>query len=287
MKLDDLKNYLLIAAGAFIFAFGLNFFLVANRLAEGGVTGISLILFYLFQIPIGATILALNVPLFIIGWRLLGRGFAVRTVFGVVMVSLFVEILGGFREPTDPLLAALYGGALTGLGLGLIFRAGGTTGGSDILARILWHFRGLEMGRTIFALDVLVVSTSGLLFGRNQALYTLVAMFVASRVIDTIQQGLFLAKAVIIVSDQSRQIADRIMTEMERGTTILEGKGGYTSREKEILYCVVTRGELTRLKLLVREVDPAAFVVVQDAGEVLGEGFFLPPVAQFQGRRRR
>lgn len=287
MKLDDLKNYLLIAAGAFIFAFGLNFFLVANRLAEGGVTGISLILFYLFQIPIGATILALNVPLFIIGWRLLGRGFAVRTVFGVVMVSLFVEILGGFREPTDPLLAALYGGALTGLGLGLIFRAGGTTGGSDILARILWHFRGLEMGRTIFALDVLVVSTSGLLLGRNQALYTLVAMFVASRVIDTIQQGLFLAKAVIIVSDQSRQIADRIMTEMERGTTILEGKGGYTSREKEILYCVVTRGELTRLKLLVREVDPAAFVVVQDAGEVLGEGFFLPPVAQFQGRRRR
>ncbi|MEW6724657.1 MAG: YitT family protein [Bacillota bacterium] len=268
------KTYLGITLGAIIFALGLNAFVVANHLAEGGVTGASLIVFYLTGYPFGLVLLLMNIPLFFIGLWLVGWRFAVRTLYGVAVVAVTSQLTQGLAVNTgDLLLAALYAGAVTGLGLGIIFRFGGTAGGVDILARILWQYRGIEMGKTIFSLDILVMGGFALLFGKEVAMYSLVAMFIASRVIDFVQEGTFTAKAVTIISDQPKPIAEAIMNRLKRGTTLLRGRGGYTDRERDVLYVIVSRSEIGRLKHLVNQIDPKAFMVVSDAREVLGEGF--------------
>lgn len=270
----DYQGYAMIVLGAGLFAIGLNLFVVPNHLLQGGVTGISLLGFYLFRVPVGLTYFLLNLPLFTVGYRLLGRAFAFRTLAGFSLVSLAIQVTARFQQPTgDLLLASLFAGAFTGLGLGLIFRAGGSTGGVDIIARLLLHFYGWEMGKSILLLDAVIIAGSGLLFGRNVALYSVLATFVASRVIDVVQEGALNAKGVLIISDNPRELAGRILQEMERGVTLLKGEGAYTGRDREILFTVVTRGEITRLKLLVKSADPSAFVVVTDVREVLGHGF--------------
>lgn len=279
--MKDWKNYLAILLGALVFALSLNYFIIANQLAEGGVTGVSLIIHYLTGFPVGLAILGLNIPIFALGWRELGRTFAFRTVLGVAAVSVFVDVtvplLKLFQPPpSDLLLAALFGGAASGLGLGLIFRAGGSTGGVDIVAQIAHHRYGVSIGRVMFTFDAVVLTAFGLLFNRNAALYSLVAMFVASRVIDSVQEGAYTAKAVTIISDNPQPIVRRITSELERGVTLLKGEGGFTGSPKEVLYCVVNRNEMARLKTIVHSEDPRAFVIVSDAREVLGEGFRGP-----------
>lgn len=279
--MKDWKNYLAILLGALVFALSLNYFIIANQLAEGGVTGVSLIIHYLTGFPVGLAILGLNIPIFALGWRELGRTFAFRTVLGVAAVSVFVDVtvplLKLFQPPpSDLLLVALFGGAASGLGLGLIFRAGGSTGGVDIVAQIAHHRYGVSIGRVMFTFDAVVLTAFGLLFNRNAALYSLVAMFVASRVIDSVQEGAYTAKAVTIISDNPQPIVRRITSELERGVTLLKGEGGFTGSPKEVLYCVVNRNEMARLKTIVHSEDPRAFVIVSDAREVLGEGFRGP-----------
>lgn len=279
--MKDWKNYLAILLGSLVFALSLNYFIIANQLAEGGVTGVSLIIHYLTGFPVGLAILGLNIPIFALGWRELGRTFAFRTVLGVAAVSVFVDVtvplLKLFQPPpSDLLLAALFGGAASGLGLGLIFRAGGSTGGVDIVAQIAHHRYGVSIGRVMFTFDAVVLTAFGLLFNRNAALYSLVAMFVASRVIDSVQEGAYTAKAVTIISDNPQPIVRRITSELERGVTLLKGEGGFTGSPKEVLYCVVNRNEMARLKTIVHSEDPRAFVIVSDAREVLGEGFRGP-----------
>lgn len=279
--MKDWKNHLAILLGSLVFALSLNYFIIANQLAEGGVTGVSLIIHYLTGFPVGLAILGLNIPIFALGWRELGRTFAFRTVLGVAAVSVFVDVtvplLKLFQPPpSDLLLAALFGGAASGLGLGLIFRAGGSTGGVDIVAQIAHHRYGVSIGRVMFTFDAVVLTAFGLLFNRNAALYSLVAMFVASRVIDSVQEGAYTAKAVTIISDNPQPIVRRITSELERGVTLLKGEGGFTGSPKEVLYCVVNRNEMARLKTIVHSEDPRAFVIVSDAREVLGEGFRGP-----------
>lgn len=264
-----------ILIGAFIFTFGLNNFLIANRLAEGGFVGISLLGLYLFQIPVGLTFLVLNIPLFFVGWRLFGREFIWKTVLGVVAVSLMTELTAGLIDMTtdDRLLAALYGGVFSGIGLGIIFRCGGTTGGADIIARLANHYFGWSMGRTLFMIDVVVITAAAFILGKDVAMYSLVALFVAARIIDMVVEGLSTSRALMIVSDHSQAIADLIQSELGRGTTLLSGVGGYTGREKRVLYVVVTRDEIGRVQQMCRELDPLSFIVVNDVHDVLGEGF--------------
>ncbi|WP_342767165.1 YitT family protein [Sulfoacidibacillus thermotolerans] len=266
--------YLLIVLGSFIYSIGLNAFIVGNQLAEGGFVGLSIVLLYKMSIPIGASFLILNIPVLILGWHFFGRKFIIKTMLGVVAVSIFTVLTQHLAEPVhDRLLAALYGGVICGAGLGIIFRSGGTTGGVDILARIVRHFFNHSMGRIMFASDVVVISLVALVINMETAMYSLVALFVSSRVIDFVIEGISASRAAMIISDHWNEIADRIHTEMGRGTTLFYGQGGYTGEAKQIVYCVVSRDEVVRLQQLVHEIDDRAFVVLNDVNDVLGEGF--------------
>ncbi|MBM7865327.1 DUF2179 domain-containing protein [Heliobacterium gestii] len=270
-----LKDVLGITFGGLIFAFGLNYFIIANHLAEGGLTGVALTLHYLFGWPVGSTYLIMNIPLFAIGWRVLGTEFALKTVLGTVVASIGVDLTHAFQSPMpgDLLLASLYGGSAIGLGLGVIFLFGGSTGGGDIVARLVNHRWGLPMGRVLFMVDVVVITSVGFIFGQSVAMYTLVAVFVASRIIDFVQEGAYTARAAMIISEKSPEIAQRVLEELERGATVFNARGVYTDAEKNVLYCVVSRSELVRLKSLVYEIDPRAFMIINEVHEVLGEGF--------------
>ncbi|MDI3256267.1 MAG: YitT family protein [Kyrpidia sp.] len=263
-----------IAAGAFIFSVGLNNFLIANHLSEGGFVGLSVLGWYLFHIPVGATFLVLNVPLLWLGGRMFGREFVLKTLWGVAAVSIFSELTKGFQTPVDDkLLAALYGGVLSGIGLGIVFRFGATTGGADVIARVVKHFWGISMGKTLFAIDVAVIGMIAVLIGRQTAMYSLVALFVSSRVVDFVLEGISAARAATIISDRSEEIADRIHLELGRGTTLVPAVGGYTGIRRRMVYTVVHRDEIIRLHWIVKSVDPEAFVVVNEVHDVLGEGF--------------
>jgi uncharacterized membrane-anchored protein YitT (DUF2179 family) len=275
-----IKNIFFILIGAAIFAFGLVHFNMQNNLAEGGFTGITLLLYFLFKWDPSYTNLALNIPLFIIGWRMLGRTSFLYTIIGTVSLSVFLWIFQRYAIDmplkNDLTLAALFAGVFIGIGLGIIFRYGGTTGGVDIIARLAYKYKGISMGKTMFAFDAVVITLSLLLYlSYREAMYTLVAVFVAARVIDFMQDGGYAAKGATIISEKSSEIAEKIMNEMERGVTVLKGQGSYTKRERDVLYCVVAKNELTRLKSVITSVDPHAFVAVSDVYDVLGEGFTL------------
>lgn len=276
--IQHVRNILLIFLGAFIFSLGINFFAIPSHLAEGGFTGISLLLHYAFGWSPGWVIFILNIPLLLIGYRVLGRRTFIYTLVGIGASSLMLELTTPITAtwgspPDDMLLCALYTGVMVGTGIGLIFRVGGTTGGVDIIAAVIQKYFGWSIGRTMFIFDFAVISSSVLLIGLNMAMYTLVAVFISSRVIDFVVEGLNSSKAATIISDQPQQLAETITQKMNRGVTILKGKGGYTGNEKEILYVVVGPNELPKLKDTVTRYDPYAFIVVHDTKDVLGEGF--------------
>ncbi|WP_048601873.1 YitT family protein [Rubeoparvulum massiliense] len=271
------QNILGIMLGTAIFSFGINTFNIANNLSEGGFTGIALLLKYIFNINPAITNLALNIPLFIIGYRQLGKSTMIYTIIGTLFVSLFLWIFEGIAYPMPDhlILAALYAGVFVGIGLGIVFRFGGTTGGSDIVARIVNKHKGISMGKVLLMFDIFVIALSTIYLDLTYAMYTMVAIYTGTRVIDFVLEGASLAKATMIISEQAPAISSTITQRMGRGTTLLKGRGGYTGSEKEVLYCVVPRGELILLRNLVHEVDPYAFIVVSDAREVFGEGFTL------------
>ncbi|WML50676.1 YitT family protein [Neobacillus sp. PS3-34] len=275
-----LKNIFFIIVGAAILSFGLVNFNMQNHLAEGGFTGITLLLFFMFKWDPSYTNLILNIPLFFVGWKLLGRKSFLYTIIGTVGVSLFLWIFQ--RYPIDmPLyedltLAALFAGVSIGIGLGIIFRFGGTTGGVDIIARLVHKYAGWSMGRTMFLFDACVIALSLLTYlTYREAMYTLVAVFVGARVIDFMQEGAYSARGAMIISDQNNEISRKIMAEMDRGVTVLRGYGSFTKNEREVLYCVVGKNEIVRLKGIITSVDPHAFVSVSVVHDVLGEGFTL------------
>ncbi|MGI6607168.1 MAG: YitT family protein [Peptococcia bacterium] len=272
--MKKLFPYFGIAFGALLFAISLNFFIVANGLAEGGFTGLALIIHYLTDWPIGSILLVLNIPLFIIGWLNWGKSFFIKTLLGVVSVSVAVDLTAGFAFQTDDLLlCALYGGVLSGAGLGIVLRSGATTGGVDILARLIYEKKGISIGKVFFLFDLAVVSMVATILGPEKALYTLVALFISSRVIDRLIEGVDEARAVTIISGLNQAIATAIINKLERGATIMKGYGAYTGKEKNILYVVINKQELLPLKKIIREIDPRAFIIISNVYEVLGEGF--------------
>ena len=285
MRLVQWKNLVGILVGAAIMGFGLNAINLANNLAEGGVTGIAILLKLAFDWDPGLITLVINIPLFVIGAKILGRTALLHTIFGTVALSFFLWVFGSYRVfISDGLLAALFAGVCVGAGLGLIFRYGGTTGGVDIVARIVQKYFGWSMGRTLFVADIAVLALSLVYLSVQQVMYTAVAVFVGSRIIDAVQDAAYAARAVLIISERGNEISRDILEHMGRGATILHGTGAYTGKEKPVLYVVVGRSEVARLKALILARDPLAFVAVSDAKEVVGEGFSREKSAGSLGR---
>ena len=271
-----LFNYLLIIIGTLITATGLVVFLIPGKIASGGVSGFAVIVFHLFEIPVGLTIMMVNVPLLLMSFKILGYQSGIKTVFGVVFLSLFVEALAPvFPSITeDPLLASVYGGVLAGFGMGLIFKTGGTTGGTDLIASLInYFFPQISIGQGLFIVDALVVTMAGFVFNAELALYAAFAIFIVSRLIDFVQEGFSFTKAIMVVSEEAEIIREKILKEVDRGVTVLKGKGGYTGEDKNILFVTVNRSELAGLKKVIYGVDPDSFVILMDAHEVVGEGF--------------
>lgn len=269
-------DYALIVAGAVLIALAADLFLIPNQVVSAGLMGIAMLLHYLIGTPVGLVTLALNIPLFLAmlrwggGWRA-----GVRTVIAVAVMSLAVDLLADVLQPvtTDPLLYTLYGGVLDGLGIGLIFRAQGTTGGIDIIARLLQRWRGAEPGQVLLVLSGLTLMGAAVVFGVEQALYAMLVATTSSMMVDLVQQGIGRAKVAFIISAAHDQIRADILSQMERGVTILAGEGGYTGQPRPVLMCAVAQSEVSVLKRLVGRRDPDAFVVIAPAQEVLGEGF--------------
>jgi uncharacterized membrane-anchored protein YitT (DUF2179 family) len=260
--------------GAFFIAASFNLFLLPNQIASGGISGISVIIYTLAQIPPAYTQWALNIPLFIAGVLVLGKHFGMKTAVGSVGLPLFVLLTSHWTPPThDPLLAALYGGLGVGVGLGLVFRGRGSTGGLDVAAQIIHRVLGLRLGLAVATLDGLVILSAGLFISLENALYALIGLFTTSKTIDLIQSGLQTSKAAFIISKCPDRVSGAILHELDRGLTRLQGVGGYTGDDRPVLLVVVGQNEVVRLKLLVRDADPDAFVIITNAAEVLGEGF--------------
>ncbi|CAM3230960.1 MULTISPECIES: YitT family protein [Brevibacillus] len=276
MKLR-LDSIIAIIVGSAIMGFGINSFNIPNHLAEGGITGISILIKLLFPaIDQGIVFFVLNIPLFFLGWKILGRTSFIYTILGTVSLSVFLSLFENTLPlpMEDRLLASLYAGVAVGVGLGIIFRYGGTTGGVDIIARLLQKYWGVSMGRTLFLGDILVIGASLIYLNLESAMYTLVVVFIAARVIDFFQDGAYAGKALTIISDKAEEISKQIL-EFGRGVTLLSGKGAFSGAEKQVVYVVISRNEVMRFKNIVQEIDPHAFLIVNDVHEVLGEGFTL------------
>lgn len=280
LKGIKLKNIFFIMLGAAIFSFGFVHFNIQNELGEGGFSGITLILFFAFKLDPALMNLLLNIPMFILGWRLLGQKVFVYTIIGTVSVSVFLKIFQiyeiNIHIQDDLFLAALFAGVFVGVGLGIIFRYGGTTGGVDIIARLAHKYFGWSMGKTMFMFDAAVILLSWLTFLDSRSMmYTLVAVFIGARVIDFVQEGAYAARGAFIISEFQSEIADRIANDMERGVTVLRGFGHFTKSDREVLYCVVGKNEIVRLKSIITSIDPHAFVSMTEVHDVMGEGFTL------------
>jgi len=272
--LTDMGFFLI---GGALYAFAINFFTAPNNIAPAGVTGIATVLNFVFDIPIGLAILAINVPLALFGIFFLGSKFMLKTCVATVIYSLLID-LGSLILPQykgDRLLSAVYGGLISGFALALAFWRGGSTGGTDIIARLMYSYRPqLSMGRVILLLDVLTIGIASFVYGDiNSALYSLVVAFAASTIIDRVLYGNGGGKLFYIVSKNSSEIASRIFSEMDRGVTYLKAEGGYRHGEQRVIMCAVRRNELFALNRIIRETDENAFTIVCEAGEILGFGF--------------
>jgi uncharacterized membrane-anchored protein YitT (DUF2179 family) len=273
-----LRDYLLITLGAFLQAVGLRLFLIPAKLAGGGVSGVAQLINHFTDWQIGLMVLIGNIPLFLLGWRFLGgRKFIIRTALAVVTFSFFIDALTYFL-PTegitdDILLNALYGAVVCGIGFGIVYRGQGTSGGSDILARILNQWRGIPITQSYMIVDSAVIIAAGFIFGWKEALYALITLYVSGIVTETAAQGVSVVRTALIITAEPQAVAQKIFGTLDRGVTLLSGKGAYTGAERTVLYCVVTRTETMRLKRLVNEIDEHAFMVIGQAHEALGEGF--------------
>lgn len=269
-------NILQLLLGSFMVAISFNMFLVPNGIASGGVSGISILVQELTGFMPALTQWAINIPLFLAGLLLLGRKFGVKTLLGTVVLPLFVLLTAQIPAPTDnPILAAIYGGIGVGLGLGLVFRGGGSTGGMDLAAQLLHRFTGLPYSLAIVCFDGLVIIAAGVVFSPEVSLYALIGLFVTSKTIDFVQNGLQLSKVAFIISERTEEVAEAILHDLDRGLTRLDGHGGYTSAGRTVLMVVVGQNEVPKLKQLVRSIDSGAFVIISNTAEVLGQGFKL------------
>lgn len=269
-------EYGLLLLGSLLIALSFNYCLKPNQVASGGVTGISVITLELFGFQPALVQWALNIPLFLLGAFVLGKQFGLKTAVGSFVLPLFVLLTQKVEPLTDNLLlATIYGGIGIGVGLGIVFRGRGSTGGLDLAAQLIHRFTGVSLGIAVAMLDGLVILTAGLVFDAEKALFALIGLYVTSKTIDVVQLGFNYAKVAYIISEETEAIAEAVLHDLDRGLTKLNGAGGYTGAERTVLMVVVSQNEVSRLKELVRDVDPAAFIIISETREVLGEGFKL------------
>ena len=273
-KREILLAYAQIAIGSVIGAAAYPAFLIPNNIAPGGLTGVGTILNYLAGWPVGITALILNIPLFLIGYRTMGKIFAFRSLVATVLFSILIDILPLQPVSQDPLLGTLFGGVVMGIGLGLILRGGATTGGSDMIARMVHRrFNFITVGMFLFAVDFMVVLAAAVLIGGTEALYAMINIYVCGRVIDAVMVGFGGNKACFVMTDAWQKVTSRVLNEIERGCTLLEARGAYSGNSRPVVMCVMSRQEMTTLKRIVQEEDEKAFMFITEAHEALGEGF--------------
>ncbi len=275
---EEGTDFLIILGGVFLQALGMRLFLIPAHLASGGVAGLAQIINYHTHFPIGIMVILGNIPLFVLGWRYLGGfRFALRTIFAVVVFSVFVDSLAWILPANgltrDLNLNALYGGVISGIGYGLVYRGKGTSGGSDILGRILNHWKGISISQSYLLTDAGIMLLAGLSFSWENALYAIVSLYISGLAAEAALEGSNVVRTVMIITDKPEEIRMKILHDLERGVTIIPAVGGYSGVTKSILYCVLSRSEIAQIKAMVRQVDPAAFVVISQAHEALGEGF--------------
>ncbi|UII57994.1 YitT family protein [Cytobacillus spongiae] len=273
-RLEKLLEIIFILSGSAIVAIAFNVFLLPNQVASGGVSGISTIVEDVFGWEPAYVQWSLNIPLFIAGVILLGKQFGLKTLIGTIFLPFIVFVTKDW-EPwsQDPLLGALFGGIGVGLGLGIVFRGKASTGGTDLAAQIINKYTGFTLGTCVAIIDGLIVLSAAIVFDIERGLYALIALYVTSKTIDLVQVGFGRSKMAMIITDKQSEVRDGILNKIDRGVTKLSAYGGYTDNERPILMCVVDQTEFTKLKQLVKSIDPSAFVIVMDAAEVLGEGF--------------
>jgi uncharacterized membrane-anchored protein YitT (DUF2179 family) len=273
----NLKDYLVIILGGILQALAMRFFLVPARLVSGGISGLAQLVDYFIDFPIGTMIFLGNIPLFILGFRYLGAmRFALRTVVAVITFSFFTNLFGRWIPDTftnDLILQSLYGGVLYGIGCGFVYRGKGTSGGSDILCRILNHYTGLSISQGYLITDSIVVLAGGFIFGWDVALYGVAVIYISGIAAETIAEGSNRFRTAFIITNCPDHVTEYILINMERGVTVLPAIGGYTREERPMLFCTLTSSEIPKLKSVVSEADPTAFMVVGQANEALGEGF--------------
>lgn len=263
------KQVLLVLLGTTISALSFSQLIVPNQMLSGGVTGLSLIIYRLTGWPAGTMLLLINIPILILGYRKIGGRFILLTILAVASFSFLIDFLPTRAAVDDLLLAAVFGGALNGFGLGLVLRAGGSTGGTDIIGVVLNRLYSFSVGEVLLYFNAAIVLASALLFNLTAALYTLISMFVTSRVVDALQNT-HGRKTALIISEFPDQVAKRIQAELQRGVTFLQGEGAYQHEQRKVVMCVLTRFEIALLKEIVLKEDPQAFMTISETGEVVG-----------------
>lgn len=272
-------SYGLIIVGTFLVSIGYVYFITPYKIVPGGIYGISIVLHHMFGLPVGMTALAFNIPLTIIGTRVLGPRFGAKTVVGFVLTSVFVDVMSYFSEfrplvDSDPLLSSIFGGAIVGVGVGLIFKSKATSGGSDVIAMIMARYTKLPLGQLMMGVDSIIVLVGFVAFRDwHIPLYSWITIFVMGKVIDAVLQGISYEKTIFIVSDEHQAIRDKIINDLNRGGTYLNAEGMYNGNQKKVIFTVVNRRELAMLEEFINKVDPKAFLTVMDANEILGTGF--------------
>ncbi len=265
------KKYLLLTLGAIVYAAGLETFFVPNNLIDGGVVGISMMISYLTDTPLSVFVVLLNIPFLYLGYKQIGKTFTISTLYSIVVLAFAIQYFHTTPNITyDIFLATIFGGIVVGLGVGMIIRYGGSVDGTEIVAIISDRKTELSVGETVMIINLFILSSAGLVFGWERAMYSLIAYFIAYKVMDLVISGLEESKGVMIVSDRSDDLAETLLARLGRGVTILHGEGAYTNEPKRILYTVVTRLEVAKLKAIVKEKDPSAFLSIYNINDVVG-----------------
>ena len=268
------KECSIVTIACIVMAFNINYFFLGNKLGQGGVSGLSLILHYLTNIDISYIYLGLNIPLIVIAYIFIGKNFVFKTLFATLVLTIFLKVFGTFRGPIDDILmGSMFGGGINGIAIGIVFYAGGSSGGTDIIAKIINKHYGIAIGKVLLTIDFIILSMVAFIFGKVIFMYTLISLLVSAKMIDIIQEGIYSAKGVTIITNKEEELRKRIMEDTGRGITLINAKGAYTQKEIGMLYCVVGKYQLMKVKNIVKEIDPEAFMIVNQVHEVVGKGF--------------
>lgn len=275
-KKEIVRKLFFIVLGNFLCSIAFNLFFIPSKLLSGGVGGLGILTQYLTGIPSGIAVFILNVPIFVIGAKMLDKEFAIYGFISMLIFSFLLTItrnIGNYLSINDILLGAVFGGVFNGIGMGLMFRNRTCQGGFDIVAAILKDRYNINVGSGLMAVNTIIISLSSLLFGYKPAMYTLISMYIGYKILDKVQTGFNIKKKIVIVSDKAEELAEVIIHQLNRGVTFLDGIGGYSKENKKVIYCIVTSRETAKLKSIVDEIDPMAFFTVSDVVEVKGSGF--------------